>query len=233
MAAAAGDLEGVRDAVNSGAPVNTQNADGLTALMTASFRDRADVVEWLIAHGATVDLQDQEGQTALHMAVTGEALRAISKLHAGGARLGVADASGITPLMIAAQKTRTAPLEMLLEAAKSDPSRAGVLQAADANGWSALHFAASKGEPRTVAALLRAGTAVDPRDSAGRTPLWLAVEDRNLPVARLLVEAGARPSLEDAGGLSPWGLSERLQLPAMTRLFCGRDEFHKHPRCRP
>ncbi len=64
----------------------------------------------------------------------------------------------------------------------------------DADGTTALHWAAHHGDPETTALLLRAGAAVGTANRLGMTPLALACESGNAAVIGELVEAGADPN---------------------------------------
>jgi uncharacterized protein len=58
-------LDVVQALIAKGADVNAKRNDGLTALMTASRRDRIDVVQALLDRGADVNAKDNSGLTAL------------------------------------------------------------------------------------------------------------------------------------------------------------------------
>ncbi|MFG2641973.1 ankyrin repeat domain-containing protein [Streptomyces sp. NPDC048370] len=99
-------------------------------------------------------------------------------------------------------------------AAASRPPRAGgaVPEAADAAGWTPLHFAAQAQVPSAIEALLAAGASVDALDGHGNTPLWRAVfcSQGEGPAIRLLLEAGADPDRVNAHGVSPRALAGRI-----------------------
>ena len=67
-AAAAGQLEAVRQALADGAPVNAANAAGQTALMLAARRGDEALVRLLLAHGADRARTDPAGRTAADLA---------------------------------------------------------------------------------------------------------------------------------------------------------------------
>ncbi|MBO4258599.1 ankyrin repeat domain-containing protein [Streptomyces griseorubiginosus] len=77
--------------------------------------------------------------------------------------------------------------------------------AADAGGWTPLHFAAQAKVPAVVEVLLAAGAAVDAVDRHGITPLWRAVfcSRGEGGTIRLLLEAGADPDRDNVHGVSP------------------------------
>ena len=85
-------------------------------------------------------------------------------------------------------------------------------RAADAQGWTPLHFAAQAQAPLVVEVLLAAGAAVDAVDGHGNTPLWRAVfcSRGEGGTIRLLLEAGADPDRDNAHGVSPRALARRI-----------------------
>jgi len=92
---------------------------------------------------------------------------------------------------------------------------------ANAQGFTALHFAAQARCPAVISLLLHAGADVDPRDDWGNTPLSRAVfyaRGENAAVAVLLA-AGADPDARNAVGVSPRELAERLGADTLTALF--------------
>ena len=65
------------------------------------------------------------------------------------------------------------------------------------NFYTALHLAVKEGRGDIAAALLAAGAKVDVRDRYKRTPLFLAVDKKDLGLVTLLLAAGANPNLKD------------------------------------
>ncbi|MGY4918634.1 ankyrin repeat domain-containing protein [Streptomyces sp. 900116325] len=84
--------------------------------------------------------------------------------------------------------------------------------AADGAGWTPLHFAAQAQNPQAAAALLAGGAAVDIPDRHGNTALWTAVFNFRGEGAtlRVLLGAGADPERENAHGVSPRGLADKI-----------------------
>jgi len=84
--------------------------------------------------------------------------------------------------------------------------------AADAQGFTPLHFAAQSYQPEIAILLIEAGATVDAVNGVGNTPLGLAVfnsEGRG-NVIKVLLSAGANADRLNAAGVSPRVLAERI-----------------------
>jgi len=68
-AALKGDWEGVRKLIDAGAPVESTNEKGLTALMIAAQKGNLEAMRMLVERRARINFMDFEGQTALHYAM--------------------------------------------------------------------------------------------------------------------------------------------------------------------
>jgi Ankyrin repeat len=121
-----------------------------------------------------------------------------------------------------------------------DPDRFGAALADGADvdetgrlDWTALHLAASIGDPAFVRPLIERGARIDPRDAAGNTPLMCAVLDAPRRAAQsgaagqavaetiaLLLAAGADPAAADQAGATPQAFAHADGAdPAVTRQF--------------
>ncbi|KAF6107465.1 ankyrin repeat domain 65 [Phyllostomus discolor] len=69
--------------------------------------------------------------------------------------------------------------------------------------WGGLLQAVWSGHPGLTMQLLRQGASVEERDSAGRTPLHLAVLRGHVPLVRLLLQRGAPVEATDCAGRTP------------------------------
>lgn len=158
------------------------------ALHAAARRDRADVVEALLAMGTSPEVEDPRGGTrALHAAASHDAVRAMDVLLAHGAEVDPRERQwGATPLWSAVWS--------------GCPAAAARLVPVSRDVWSLVAL----GE----VARLRAVLAEDPSRarvaSADDTPLmWLPDDEAAArEIAALLVQHGADRSVVDARGLT-------------------------------
>ena len=126
----------------------------------------------------------QEAASRGHVACVRLLLKAGASVE-GRAVTGYKFKEKLQPLLLAAQAGHLDCLEALLDA--------GADVHADWAGRTALHEAASNGNPACVLRLLAAGAAVDARSSAGHTPLSLAQAAGHHECAAALLAAGAVP----------------------------------------
>ena len=76
------------------------------------------------------------------------------------------------------------------------------IEAWDNTNWTALHYAAWKGNESVAAQLLQAGASVSAVNDYGRTALHLAARHDKSSIANLL-HANACPTAVDNGGYTP------------------------------
>ncbi|CAL9238018.1 unnamed protein product [Arabidopsis halleri] len=81
-------------------------------------------------------------------------------------------------------------------------------------GCSLLHVACQNGDPILLELLLQFGADINMRDYHGRTPLHHCIASGNNTFAKVLLRRGARPSIEDGGGLSV--LERAMEMGAIT-----------------
>lgn len=82
----------------------------------------------------------------------------------------------------------------------------------DAWGRSPLHWAASRGDVKTVTALTLAGAEVDTQDRKDNSPLRCAIKGSSVEVLKLLLKAGAGTKLRGAGYAQPIHLAASTSL---------------------
>jgi len=221
--------------ITAGADPNLSLLSGETPLMTCAGRGEIEAVKALLSHGANVNAKElRNSQTAVMWALAEKRPPIVRELISHGADVRARTRRGFTPLMFAAQQGDLESAELLISAGaqlnESTPQDGSALvvaaasgqekmvmtlldkgadqNAADADGYTALHHAASsRNMLAAVHALLAHGA--DPnlrivnnpakRDSnpnyIGATPFLLAATARNLEAMRLLAASGANPLL--------------------------------------
>ncbi len=180
IAARMGNVESVKALIDAGATVNAKDPEAETALMVAVRANRADVVKLLIDRGADVDAATRVGRTPAKRAPNaGGGSHGAGIVRGGWPDRGYQEATpgGMTALSYASRDGRLNIVQMLL-AAGAD------LKRDDVNKISPFAMAITNNHMELAQFLLERGADVTERDNWGRTPLWEAVEMRNLETGR-------------------------------------------------
>ena len=111
----------------------------------------------------------------------------VARLGAAPGADAVATAPKPSPLADAVQRGDASAIQALLKK-KVD------VNAPQANGATALHWAAYRSDAESMAALIRAGAKINLTNNYGVTPLALAAQQGNPAVLDLLLKAGAKPN---------------------------------------
>ena len=183
-----------------------RDADGVSALLHARYRDNLAAVETLLRANPPIDVFDaaalgrtgrlrdliatepalvsgfaSDGFTPLHLAAFfGQAETARVLIHAGADVNAVSrNAMKVMPLHSAAASRRDEVSRMLVEAGAE-------LNAAQRDGFTPLHEAAQNGDVELVDLLLDRGARIDARLDDGRTPADLAEEAGHKMLAKRL-----------------------------------------------
>ena len=204
------------DLVERGVDVGGLSADGDPSLSLAIHLGWNRLVERLVAKGAELDVRDARGMTALHLAAALGREQALKTLVRHGASPDARAADGQTPLGVALASGRRDladwldwrgwPLPRRVLQAEDVPAAATAgdadavrrlldlgfpVDAADAQGCTALLRASGGGHRAVVGLLLERGA--DPQHVAhtGATPLSAAVSMRHGDIVDRLLTAGA------------------------------------------
>ena len=106
-AAALGNIEVVKQFLDSGTDVNVKDETGGTPLDEAAGWGRKDIVELLIAKGADVNAKfDDDGSTPLHLSAWRGHFETAELLIAAGSEVNAKMEDGDTPLDLAEKKSR-------------------------------------------------------------------------------------------------------------------------------
>jgi ankyrin repeat protein len=167
--------------LNSGAPINAQDQEGTTALMSAL--ESREVAKLLLTRGADVTLRTKDGATALLYAAGRNVPWLIKPLIERGADVNARNGRGQTPLMWA-----TGAIDWV---AKPEVMHALIDSGADVNladrdGNTALMFAALQGLTNSASILLQAHAQTAIRNKGGQTALDIAKKARREGVVKLL-----------------------------------------------
>ncbi|XP_055543762.1 uncharacterized protein LOC129729275 [Wyeomyia smithii] len=170
-AAKEGKIETIKTLLTAGANVDATTEDGDTALMIASEFGRINVVHTLLERDENINATNSKGWTALHYAAEQGRVRTIQKLLTTGANVDATANNGDTPLIVAAKSWCSAslPIDALLE-------RTNNVNAANSEGWTALHYTAKAGNVKTIKKLLTTRANVDAVTENGDTALMVATK---------------------------------------------------------
>jgi ankyrin repeat protein len=215
-AAAGGQIEAAKLLLDSKADPSAGAKDGEkhhpfclstnTPLHLAVSFEHADMASLLLAHKANIEARNCFGQTPIFFA---EDAKFVNLLLKAGANIEAVNSYGQTPLLSAASSWDRERVEVLL-AAKADPnvpvapgasnhvtfySGTSSGRPPNPNGvTTALHVAASQGNCKMIAALIKAGANVSVQDTDGMGPLDVAVELDRKEAVKVLRDSGAKES---------------------------------------
>jgi ankyrin repeat protein len=179
--------------LRGGADIEAEGNDGKTPLHVASYRGRANVVDFLLREGASIDARDKLGDTPLHTA--GRRYKdnhaKISLLLERGSDVNAKNENGETVLHLAVAWSPVDVIRLLLE---TDVQ----IEAIDNKGQTALHIAAaginqSRCKDR-ILSLLERGANVEARDKDARTPLHIAAQHGWVEAVEILL--GKEPVID-------------------------------------
>ena len=177
-----GDIESAQSLIGAGAAVNSQDEEGMTALMIASKNGYLEMVEQLVKEGAGLNLQTLFGDTALIYVTRKNQNDCVQKLLEYGAEINTQDKDGNTALIHAAKVAHNECLHTLNETGanpniqNNDGSTALIL------GITCLN---------AVVELLKAGAGVNHVDREGNTALIRASILGQVDCVKKLIEYGA------------------------------------------
>ncbi|HEY8519303.1 MAG TPA: ankyrin repeat domain-containing protein [Gammaproteobacteria bacterium] len=144
------------------------------------------------------------------------ALRAMLAWVLAAVVLGGAGAAGAeSPIADAAMRGDAAAVRQLI-------AEGGDVNAAQADGATALHWAAYRGDVALARALVQAGADVRRPNRNGVTPLLLACETGDVELVRLLLDAGADPNDKLPHGETALMMAARTGNPEPIRLLIER-----------
>ena len=179
---------------------NVANAGSYEDFFIAIKRDDPATITALLSRGFDPNTRDPDGLPGLYLAVREPSLKAADALIAWPkSNVEVRTAQDESPLMMAALKGH---LEL---------ARKLIARDADVNktGWAPLHYAATNGHVAIISLLLEHHAYIDAESPNGTTPLMMAAHYGSPEAVKLLLEAGADPTLRNRLGLTAIDFAQR------------------------
>ena len=194
-------VEGVKEFLDAGAPVN---AAIFIAAAASPSNGATRVIELLVEHGGARRMEELSDALFAAASRTNSASTIRILLAAGAPVTSRARTTLETPLHAAAAKGDIVVIKLLLEAGAAVGARC-------AKGRTPIHQAALNGHVEVLALLMTAGARINSADDSGRTPLAQCVGTRTcVPNSvRAILEAGGDIRQCDGLGNSPLILALR------------------------
>lgn len=184
------DRPAIDRALRRGANVNAKRSDGYTALHIAALSSRRSIVEKLILNRADVEIRDMSGKTALFHAASCRDFKCVKHLvEDGGADVNAQDNAGDT-ILHKLTDFEQEEFGYIIE-------NGGNPNIANNKGHTALHVAVDNGYISDVFNLVNAGANITLKDAAGKTPLMIAMENKQEDIVDYLKSLSEQMSLDN------------------------------------
>ena len=183
--------------IEHGVEVNSANNRRQTALWFACRDGQDEFVKILLHAGANTNISDKYGDSSLHLAIRGHCSReTIQKIIDHDAHVNGANDIGDTALLLASCNAQTEIVRLLLTA-KADPN------IVNKDGDASLHGAVdASGSEEKLQELIKYGADVNTVNKSGKTPLLLSCFYGQQDSVKVLLGAGADPTISDEQGFS-------------------------------
>lgn len=178
------------------------NAGSYDDFFAAIQHDDPNVVRALLARGFDPNTVNPKGEYALIQAVRQPSFKVLDVLLQHPAtKVEVRTTADESPLMLAALKGYLPVCQDLIE------------RDADVNkpGWTPLHYAATGGHLAVMRLLLDRDAYIDAASPNGTTPLMMAARYATADAVKLLLDAGADPTLKNVLGLTAIDFARQVQ----------------------
>ena len=182
-------------------------------LFSAAMRDDVSGLRTLLLRGADPNVRDKDGNTPLYVALREPALAVAAQLiEYRATQVDARNKTDETPLMMASLRGQLDMVKKLIE------------RGADVNktGWTPLHYAATRSHDEIVNLLLEEHAYIDAESPNGTTPLMMAAQYGGDSTVKLLLDAGADPSLRNRLGLSAADFAHRAKREQVADLIAAQ-----------
>ncbi|CAN5737249.1 ankyrin repeat domain-containing protein [soil metagenome] len=188
------------------------NAGSYDDFFVAIKQDNAGAVRTLLQRGFDPNTADPKGRPGLYLALSEPSLKVAQVLiDWPKTNVEARNLSDESPLMMAALNGQ---LDMAQKLISRD---------ADVNktGWTPLHYAATHGHLDVMRLLLDNYAYIDAESPNKTTPLMMAASYGTPEAVKLLLEAGADPSLKNVQGLNAIDFAQRASRTDVAQLIAG------------
>jgi ankyrin repeat protein len=214
--------------LDAGVHIDQTDARGNTALMLAAKNRKTDMLKLLLERGADFTISNRKKQTAVDFVFAadypaGKALLASYGIGPGTTTISIAEvnvASSLDRFKTAVEQrggryTGWPLLNIAIELgetsiAKEITEQEPELDAVDADGNSAVHVAARKGDSVMLGQLVMHGANLNAPNARNETALYLAVESTCLKCVELLLASKADPSIASKLKVTPLEVAIRI-----------------------
>jgi ankyrin repeat protein len=196
-----GDIEQVKAAIASGAPLDAQNTDNWTPLQRAAIWGHIEITLSLLEAGASYEIIDCGIETIFEIINRNETLGFIHSID---------QVSDVLSALLLDQRKQAHHL--IKEGVDLSITAAGEV--------TALMIAAKMGQLALVKRLVASGAQINAVDIKGNSALHYAVFSGHDTIAQILIESGADHTINNNQGESPAILKMKQDKPELFRLEC-------------